>query len=240
MFISSPKGIFQFVLFIFFAGILPEGEVRAAEALPPALVDRQASSNEQMTAPAVSREWRISPQFAISFPQPLQVGVEIGRASLPELRGFADLGYLRLPISGGEKNFRAFSTQLGIRFFPGDRWYFLLLSLGYRYLGAAAEMSAFKIEDQVVANQGTLAFHTLFTRFAVGADFHLSPRLLLGFDLGYQFALLGAAKMELSDSQSGQTSSNSDTLYVDSSPMRRISKLGLPQLTLLRLTWQMD
>jgi hypothetical protein len=197
-------------------------------------------ANAAVEHPVVGSHWGIAPQFSISLPQPFQVGVELWRSSRREWRGFSELGYLRLPLTGGEKSLRAFSSQVGIRFFPGDQWYFLLGSLGYRYFGISADMSAFRLEDQVLASQGAVSLHTLFVRLAVGGDFYVSSRLLLGFDVGYQLALLGAARMELSDAETGVSSANSELLAVDSSPIRRIAKLGLPQVTLVRLTWLLE
>lgn len=189
---------------------------------------------------SVSPEWRISPQISMTFPQPIQFGAEFRKGLSSNLRPFGEFGYLRLPISGGSKSFKVFSTQVGLRFFPRNGSFFILAGMGYRYLGLAADVSAFKIDGDVEVTQGSVGLRTFFTRFALGGDFQISNHLQLGFDVGIQYPLLGGADINLVDTATGENSSNSAILYVDSTPMNRVAKLPLPQITLLRLTWLLD
>lgn len=184
---------------------------------------------------------RISPQVALALPQPLAIGAETFRAHDTALRGFGSIGYVPVPLPGSGKSLSIFSIQAGARYFPWKRGFFGAFCLGYRHIAFSADTSAFKLDDVVVATNGTIDLHTVFLGSSLGAEFSLSQSLTFGFDLGLQLALMGSGRMNLVDSQTGTDSSNSDILAInDPSSMERVAKLLLPQITLFRLTWHLD
>lgn len=190
--------------------------------------------------PLESKSHWIVPEIALSFPQPLQVGAEWVRAENERIRYFADGGYFGLPIRSGQGSLTLLSVQAGIRYAPMNNWVFLVLGGGYRYAAVSADTSAFKIDDEVMATDGKVGLHSFFGKIGVGAEFHLTEKVLIGSELAYQFPILGSATVNLVDSNTGRDSSSSDILAVDAEPLSRVARLGLPELTLVRFRILLD
>jgi len=184
--------------------------------------------------------FKISPDLSLSFPQPIQVGFEFTRTPISRWRIFGETGIFSVPVRSSDRNFKMFSVQSGIRFFPKDHGLFSMVGFGFRQASFSTNTSAFKIDDEVLATEGRMKVSTFFIQVGVGMTFHLSERLIFGMDAGYQLALLGRASLFFSNSQTQQNSSSSELLTVRSNSLERIARLGIPQITLIRLSYLMD
>lgn len=201
-----------------------------------------AEEPANMAALIESRSWTLEPEFAVNLPQPLIIGIRAHRPGETQLSWFADGGYFYFPIGGGSgRYFNAFSLQAGARYSPREGLpYFASAALGYRSLGVTLDMSNYTIDGVAPANQAAVNLYTLHAQLAVGAEWKISRRLALGFDLGVQIPVLGWGGMNLLNTATGENSSNSATLAVDgSTAIGRWARLILPQATLIRLTWLM-
>ncbi len=180
---------------------------------------------------------KYNPQLHIGFPQPLQLGCQI--FSDPTFRVFSDIGFIRFPPSGDSKFIRLFNYQVGTMWFPFNSWFFLSGAMGYRRIGLAADMSGFKIGDQVVSSKGEIDLHTFYFAPSFGILMNISERISLGIDFGAQIALYSVGNMNFSNDK-GEDSSNSADLATDSSrAFSRIAALLVPQVTLIKLVWRL-
>jgi len=202
-----------------------------------------AATAAETSPPLDERSWILEPEFAVNLPQPLEIGVRAHRPGETRLSWFADGGYFYFPIGGGGgRYFNAFGGQAGARYSPREGLpYFGRLSLGYRSMGLVLDMSNYKgFDSSVIANQGMVSLYTIYAEASVGAEWKVSRRLALGFDLGVQVPVLGWGGMNFVNNTTGENSSNSATLAVDASiAIGRWARLILPQVTLIRLTWLM-
>lgn len=192
-----------------------------------------------------SIQW--GPEFEVSFPQPLQVGVQLactGDTFLchPSWKYYVDGGAFGVPLSSGSRNLNIFSVETGARFIPFSFPLTFALGIGYRYISfSTQDVSAFLLDGEAVASEASLNFATLYLGPSIGWDFALSDQLSLGIQAGVQLALIGNGSLFLSDKSTGANSANSALLATDSgAPLGRVASLVVPSLTLVRLTWRFD
>jgi len=219
--------------FLIFLPLFITDPVRADD---PAVINNQAG----LPPTQENKSLFIAPQLSGSFPQPLQIGAELQSLSLPALKAYGAIGFFQYPFTGGDRSLNTLSARLGARYFPNQNWYFGSAGFGYRTISFNANLSSFTIDNQVLATTDTITLRTFFFELALGTDFKLSKALSLGFDVGVQIPLIASAQMNLVNANTGQNSSNSSLLAVDSSPMTRIAGLLLPELTFFRLTWHLE
>jgi hypothetical protein len=181
------------------------------------------------------------PEVAVSLPQPLQIGARAFCEGdeffcKENLHAFMNAGYFYLPISS--KSISAMSAELGARYFPFGKIFYLSGGVGYRAITLSADTSLFEIDDETIATDSQLNLRTLYFASALGASFSLSETLSISFDVGLQSPIMGSGNIHLSNDNTGEHSNNSDLLRVDSDPaVSRIARLPLPRITLFRLTW---
>lgn len=186
------------------------------------------------------------PQAALTFPQPVEVGVEVLQEKKTDLRLFVHVGYFRYPFFGGDKALSLTEVQTGIRYFPWTEHsshFFTLLSLGYRFVSLATApnlLSSLVINNQVLATNASVFLSTFYIVPGFGAEFPLSKRLRFSFDLGVQVPWIAFGGMALVNQNNGTDSSSTSSLQVDSDSISRIAWLILPQITFFRLTWLTD
>jgi hypothetical protein len=181
--------------------------------------------------------WR--PQVSLALPQPIQLGAE--RELDPRWRAYASAGYFAWPLSGGSRSVMIYGLEAGGRYHPWAGKFFLNAGVGYRRIAFSSDdISALKLEDEVLATGATIDLFTLYGSLKVGWDFPVSRTMSLGFDLGAQVAVMKWGRLVLRNDQTGQNSGNSSDLSADSSrAMRRVAGLLLPSVTLLRLSWSL-
>jgi hypothetical protein len=182
----------------------------------------------------------IASELSLSFPQPLQVGFELTRTPGARWKIFGDTGIFALPLHSKDKSFKMFSFQGGVRYLPLRNRLFSVIGVGFRQASFSTNTSAFRIDDEVLATDGSITLRTLFIRLGIGVVFRLGEKLMFGMDAGYQFALLGGASLVFANSQTQQNSSSSGLLAVRSESLVRIARLGVSQITLMRLSYFMD
>lgn len=220
--------------------ILLAPAVLSASAIPYAGSGIETEAAVTADPSAEPGKLRISPEAAIALPQPIKIGAELALPGLSRLRPYGDAGYAWVPFSSGSKSLRVYSLEAGARYFPWEERFFASAALGFRYLGFSTDVSSFKIDDQAVATDGTIATKAFYAGLTLGAEFPLTSKLSFGFDIGLQIPLVAWGSLDLSDSTTGADSSNSELLAVDSNGISRIAKLVLPQITLFRLRWNLD
>lgn len=185
-------------------------------------------------------EWKLSPEVTLSFPQPLKVGFEFAATPHARWRSFGEAGIFSVPFHSRIRNIQMFSVQGGIRYFPKKDGLFSIIGFGFRQASLSTNTSAFKIDDEVLATDGRMSLRTLFVHLGIGITFDLTEKLIVGMDAGYQLALLGGASLSFSNSQTQQDSSSSGLLAVRSDSLGRVARLGVPQVTLMRLSYLLD
>jgi hypothetical protein len=189
---------------------------------------------------------KLSPEASLGFPQGIQAGTEAFCENdsfycSKKLKFFAHMGFFRYPLVGGERYFRAFNFEIGSRIFPFQFPLYLATSVGYRNINVSADVSAFKIEEEIVATSATMRLSTLYFSPGIGWEFSLSRRLTLGVELGVQISLIASGDLFFEDQNTGANSDNSDVLKVQSEKqIGRIAHFILPTLTLFRFTWSLD
>lgn len=191
-------------------------------------------------AQALGAEWRWGTHLGVSFPELLQLGVRTRcqQECLPMLQD------LEFHLSGGgmlypwvrsDRSFEVLGVQAGTRWFPGQSSFFLLMDLGYRHVGVAADLSFLQIEGETVASSTSVSFSTLYVKPGFGVSFSLGQSWRFEMELGVQLPWLSSGRMSFLNQATGENSSNSARLQTNSDvAMSRIAGLILPQVTLAR------
>ena len=177
-----------------------------------------------------------APEFGVTFPQPLRIGVEARTDT--KVRYYFGGGYFKYPLGSSTHQFSVMSFDGGARYFPHFYGLYASLGLGYRRVGVTTNVSAFQIEGQAVASSASLALNTIFFFPSIGINFGLTKKLFIGFDIGVQYALIAWGSLNMN---ADGLSTNSNDLQVDNGPaMNRVAGLLVPEITILRLSWVLD
>lgn len=209
-----------------------------------------ANTSEAATSPAAdTSSLHFKPEASLSFPQPLRLGAQMEcPASIPLCLDHAlfigNLGYFRYPISSSNKSLTIISFEAGNRLFPFTRtapalknFYFSFL-LGYRRIDfSSSEISAFKVNDEVLVTLASLLMNTIYISPSVGFEYQLSDRITAGSEVGVELALFGRGSIYLENSNTGDTSDNSTLLSLPTNgALNRVARLLAPRITFFRLT----
>ena len=172
---------------------------------------------------------------AITFPQPLMIGIQTHRSDTPNWDAFYEAGFFKYPLTSSKRSGADYSMELGVRYHPFSNWFYACSELGFRHIGLNVDISNLKQDGVALASTAQGSIGTFFTGLLVGGEWHLSKGVAIAFDLGYQFALLhtGSITIVTDPSQNDGTDNSVD----DSKEMKRISGLPIPQIALLRLVW---
>jgi hypothetical protein len=212
---------------------LLSGPCRAEQQVP---IEHQAPIVED-------KQYRIhlAPEFLVTAPQPLLLGLEAFYERLPEIKFFFDGGYVQFPFSIESKGIKELTLETGIRYSPFQNWFRFGLGLGYRKIGFFTNISAFQIDGETLATGAQLNLSTFYLSPMIEALFQVSEHVDIGFGLGLQIPLFYSGTMNLENQNNGNNSSNTDVLSVDSlGSMTRIAGLVLPRLTLFHLVWRFE
>ena len=186
-----------------------------------------------------AKKYQISPEFTVAFPQPLMIGAEAYRLNAPDLRLYLDAGYFQYPLSISSLGIKALTIESGVRYFPFNSWFCLSLGLGYRNLGAQADVDLGVGDESTTAS--SLGLSTLYFSPMIEAKIDLTKRIGIAFGVGAQISLLSSGSMNFQDNTNNMDSSNSPTLAVDSfSYLNHTAGLLMPRVTLFRLLWRLE
>jgi hypothetical protein len=172
---------------------------------------------------------------SIGVPQPVVLGLEWTQAGVPQISYTGEVGWFAYGF-GNQRNLSAWSVQGGIRYRPWNDWVQAGLSFGFRRIGFTANISGFEMDGEPLASSATMGLNTLYFGLLVGGQWHLSPRVSIGIDLGVQLSVFAWGGVDILADPA--TASDGTDLSVDASDsMRRIASLPLPQIALLRFIW---
>lgn len=203
--------------------------------VPPPLV---------VEVPAVPRHFHVAPVIGISFPQPVVIGVETScegesKFCSRHLRYGWEGGFVPLSLSSGQRKLSIFSTQAGVRYFPSARgtgWVFGL-GLGFRRISFSTDLSAFKLNNEVLASSATLTTSSLFLAPSVGGRWNLTQNLQIAVDLGIQLAVVSSGGLEFVNNRADRDPAVD--LATDTASIQRLGSLKIPQITLTRLIYNL-
>lgn len=206
-----------------------------AALIPPPLV---------VEIPAGPRHFHLAPIIGISFPQPVVIGVETsceGESNFcsRHFRYGWEGGFVPLSLSSGLRKLSIFSTQTGIRYFPstgGTGWVFGM-GLGFRRISFSTDLSAFKLNNEVLASSATLTTSCFFLAPSVGGRWNLTQSLQIAVDVGVQLAIVSSGGLEFVNDRSDRDPAVD--LATDTSSIQRLGALKIPQVTLARLIWNL-
>jgi hypothetical protein len=183
---------------------------------------------------------KLGPEVALSFPQPIQIGAELyctGGWILcsEQFKYYIDAGYFNYKISSSGNAIGASSVEGGLRYFPFSFPLFFSMGLGYRRVFGSLNMSEFKIDELVLATNANFDLSTFYFGPGLGWRVSVTERLFLSFEFGIQLAILKGGDVFLENRDTGQNSSNSEDLQINSGrALQRIAGLTIPRLTLVR------
>ena len=197
-------------------------------------------------APALA-EVQFGPEFSISLPQTLQLGVEAYCTEgafycQDKLRGYLDLGGLMYPLVLSDRALSVFNLETGVRYFPFslastfNPAFFTGMALGFRNVGIKADLSDFQVDGATLVSSALISLSTVYMGPFVGVKFSLGNGFLLEANVGIQLPLYASGFMYLSNGNTGASSNNSEQLQVDSGvAISRIARILLPSVTAVRL-----
>jgi hypothetical protein len=187
-----------------------------------------------------------SPEAMISFPQPLQLGVDLACKGgtifcRSELSYFLEAGYFRYPIFGtATRQVSLSGVELGVRYTPFKVPFYFAGSLGYRHLSFSVDTSQFQFDDGTGPTSGMISLNAIYLSPTVGYQVSLTNRLSLSFEVGAQIPVTAWGDLYLLDANTGENSDNSASYDTDSStPIGQVAGLPIPCFTLVRLSWLM-
>ncbi len=197
-------------------------------------------------AHARSIQW----EAALRVPQLITLGAELRCSETlgeeatawcnSRLRPYVYGGYFQYPFNSTSTGARLATLEIGERWYFGgvpDRFY-LGLGLGYRYIRANANLSAFRIQGENVSSGALLSLHSIYLGPALGVTWGLGEQSRFGLELGVQWAFAGNGALNMIDEAGGRDSTNSETLAVyNASYLNRVARTLLPQVALARFTF---
>ena len=193
---------------------------------------------EQIVPDVVSTEKRylFSPEFTISFPQPLLVGLEVRNSDDARFRVFFDTGYFQYPIPIKKLGLKEFSFESGVRYSPPESGFSFSLGAGYRRISSFADVSSVVVGGGSLATGANIVLHTLYLAPEFFYKIDLSKKIEISFGLGVQIPALVLSSMSFENSGADSTD-----LSVNSFPyLNRVARIILPRVTLLRWIWHFD
>jgi hypothetical protein len=178
---------------------------------------------------------RMGVTSAVSFPQPLLLGVRLRPEASPDWESFFEGGWIRYGFGSSSRAISSATVKGGARYHPFSNAWYVVSELGFRWVSLTVDISNLKLDGVPLAEAAVADLGTLFGGVGVGGEWNLTPRFAIGFDLGVQLALLhaGALTIRAAPDQEAEY----DPSVSDRKVMRRISGLPLPQIAVLRLVW---
>jgi hypothetical protein len=233
---------FFFLPFLAFSLLLPSSLPFAFAQETAPVANAPAEANAMLTsAPDESSPSKFSHPYysltgAISVPQPITLGVQVGWDSVPRLQAFFEGGYFKYSLASG-RYISEYSFTTGVHYHPFGKAFYLGGSLGYRHLGLVADISSLKTDTgEVIASDATLALNTFFLGLVVGWEWKWSERLSFGMEIGAQLALLHGGNITILPNP-GSTVTDLSVSYEQTTD--RLSGFPLPQIALARFIYRL-
>lgn len=196
---------------------------------------------------SVAQAWdslRLGPEFLVSFPMPIQLGLEaqcLGTEFFcsDKMKYYLDLGYFNFRMNSTLQGLSEVGGELGGRYFPAGTHLFLGMGFGFRKIGVQVNSSAFQVAGVSIISSADLGLSSFYFSPVIGWLFDLGARWSLGFEVGAQVSLISSGNVVLNP---GPEAPNDRSLFQVNSadPLSRIAGLTIPKFALLRLVWYLD